>query len=89
MATRRPKQEKIPGTERKVHKDIRGKAEELYEVRGERMALSKREKTLADELLVLMKKHGLTEHREEELIISIVPEGEKIKVKKAPDGDEE
>lgn len=80
---RRPKQQAIPGTERKVHRDIRQKAAELYEVRTERIDLSKKEGVLAAELLALMKKHGLTEHREEDLIISVVPEGEKVKVKKA------
>lgn len=52
------------------------------------MALTAQETELAAELIVLMKKHGLTEHVEGDLRISVVAVDEKVKVKKIG-GEEE
>jgi len=83
----RAKQSEIPGTERAVHKDIRAKAEALFEARSERMELTKQESKLSGELMALMKKHGLTEHIEGDMKISIVAVDEKVKVKRLADED--
>lgn len=88
-AKKKMKQQDIPGTERVVHKDVRQKAEELYEVRSERMDLSKREKTLADELLALMKKHEIATYREGELTAEIVVKEERVRVKKKGEAEQD
>lgn len=87
MGAKRKNQTEIPGTERPTHKDIEKKAAQLYDVRQQRMALSAEEGALAEVLLGLLKKHGLTEYDDGDLTISIVAIDERVKVKKKKDDD--
>lgn len=88
----KPKQQKIPGTESKVHPDIVNAAESYVEVRDERCELSKRESERAGVLLEAMKRHGLTTYAlEDGTRVEVVPGADKVKVRKPKDdgADEE
>lgn len=84
MAARKkkPEQTVIEGTEKVVHRDVTKCAQELYDVRAERMALSEQEGKLAGKLLDLMKKHAVTKYDDGDITVTVVPVDEKVKVKK-------
>lgn len=86
------KQERLPGTEGKQHKDIDAAAEAYVEKRDKRMALLKEEVDLKGVLLAAMKKHELDIYRNDDfappLLVTVMPGEEKVKVKKL-DGDDE
>ena len=90
MAARKkkPEQTAIPGTEKVVHKDVTKCAQELYDVRAERMALSEEEGKLSAKLLDLMKKHAVTKYDDGEITVTVVAVDEKVKVKKKRANDE-
>ena len=60
----KPKQEQIPGTERKVIPAITKAAEELKAVRTERVKLTKDEGVKVQELIAVMKEHDLTDYED-------------------------
>jgi hypothetical protein len=66
MATKQPKQTKIPGTDRKVDKAIRSAAEAYVEVRDERMELTNREVDAKTKLMAAMKAAKLEHYVDED-----------------------
>lgn len=84
MAKKRPKQSPIPGTERKVHKDITKAAETYVEARDERMELLETEVDRKAKLVKVMLKHDEIEYIDEDAELKVVlTEGEtKVKVSK-------
>ena len=84
MPKKNGQQTQIPGTERKVHKDVRDAAETYREVRDERMELTEREVEAKADLMAAMKKHGLQKYVDEdaEIEAEIVPGEETVKVRK-------
>lgn len=87
----KPKQTKIPGTERKdVHEDIEEAAAEYVEIRDERMQYTKKEVAAQAKLLAAMKLHKLDTYRcdREDLEVKIVSKDEKARVKRVDAGGE-
>ncbi len=80
----RARQSSIPGTERKVHKDVRAAAEQYVEARDERMECTEIEVDKKAALIKAMRKHDLTEYVDEdaELIVTLTEGEAKIKVRK-------
>lgn len=80
------KQTEIPGTERKRVPEVETAANELREVRTERMELQKTEGQLQDALIDVMRKHSVTVYKfdgqEDELVVELVDQT-KVKVRKA------
>lgn len=89
----RAKQKPIPGTERKVHKDITKAAETYVEVRDERMELTEVEVDRKAKLVKVMLKHDESEYIDEdaELKVTLTEGDMKCKVTKwkasTPDPD--
>jgi hypothetical protein len=77
-------QQSIPGTERKVHADIREAAEDYVEIRDERQAMTVKEVDAKSKLMGLLKKHKLESYVDEdaEIEVEIVPIDETVKVRK-------
>ena len=84
MAKKRAKQTNVPGTARKVHKDITKAAEEYVDVRDERMELTEKEVELNEKLVQVMIKHDCDHYVDEnaELEVIIKETSKKAKVKK-------
>jgi hypothetical protein len=86
-----PKQKELPGIERQKVKAIEDAADDYVAVRDKRMALTEKEVEAREVLLALMDKHGLTNYRYDDQIISVLP-ARKVKVKHFKDdadsGDE-
>ena len=78
---KKPKQDDLPGMEDRKIAELEAAALEYAEGRDERMDMTKREVELKTKLLALMHKHGKTTYKCGDIEITIVPEGEKIKVK--------
>lgn len=80
----------IPGTERKVIKEIAVAAEAYVEQRDARMRLSEKEKTAKTALIRAMKKHGEEIYRDDDvsppLVVTLV-ENDNVKVTEAKDDD--
>jgi hypothetical protein len=64
-------------------------AEDYVVIRDRRIALNKEEKPLKDSLLSAMHAHGKTHYHHNGLIIDVVHESEKVKVKLQKDGESE
>jgi len=80
-ARRIPRTPRLPGMEDAGIVELEKLAEEYAEVRDERMALSKREGEMQDDLLALMKKHNKTEYHHEEVHCWIKAKEERVKVR--------
>jgi len=65
----RPKQTQIPGTEQTAHVDVEDAAERYLEVHETRRELAAEAKELKQNLIELMKKHGVTSYRFEDHIV--------------------
>lgn len=83
MATKKkaPRTDRLPGMEDAAIKELETLAEELSEVRAERIKLSKREGELQDDLLKVMKKHKRIEYHHEDVHAWREIADEKVKVK--------
>lgn len=89
----KPKQVNVPGTERKIHKDITAAAEAYVEARDERMEWTKHEVESNEKLVKTMEKHELTEYIDEDAELHVTIPEHKIKAKvrryRAAEPDEE
>ena len=87
-AAKKPKQQRLPGTEDARIDALEDLAEEYAEIRDKRIALNKEESTLKDKLRDIMKANKKRHYVRDGVEIDIVPEGEKLKViKKEGDGE--
>jgi len=87
----RPEQADLPGTEDSAIKPLEDAAKRYAKIRDERMELNADEAKLKGSLITLMHKHGKTTYSRHGIVITLIPEGEKVKVKikgKGDDGDD-
>lgn len=84
---RKPRQKRLPGMEDERLDELHGLAENYVEVRDRRIALNKEEKPLKDGLLAAMHAHGKTHYHHNGLLIDVIHESEKVRVKLHKDGD--
>lgn len=88
---KRPEQADLPGTEDSAIKPLEDAAKRYAKIRDERMELNADEAKLKTSLIALMHKHGKTTYSRHGIVITLIPEGEKVKVKikgKDVDGDD-
>lgn len=80
------KQTQIPGTERKVQKDIANAGEAYVTERDRRMKLTEKEKAAKDALIAVMRKHEETVYRDDEngVIITLTTK-DQVKVTEVDD----
>lgn len=78
---RKPRTPRLPGMEDAGIAALEKIAEEYADVRDDRIALSKREGEMQDDLLALMKKHRKTEYHHEDVHVWVQVTEEKVKVK--------
>lgn len=85
-----PRQKALPGMEDRAIRALQDAALTYAECRDQRIGLSEQEGELKSELLDLMHKHKKTHYAHGSVLIDIVPEGEKLKVriKKADEVEE-
>lgn len=85
------RQAEIPGTERKVIKEVSDAAAGYVTQRDKRMKLSKKEKEAKDALIAAMKKHGVQVYRDTEAVppfLVTVTSTDTVKVETEGDGEE-
>lgn len=85
-----PKQEQIPGTERKQIPEIEKIAVSFAEVQGQRISLTAEEVDLGDQLVAVMKKHGLSVYEMADdrfKRVEITPTKEKVRRRKDHDAE--
>ena len=80
-APKKPKQSRLPGMEDAAIEELESLAEHYANIRDKRIALSKNEGELQDELAALLKKYKKTEYHHLDVHIWIVAVDEKVKVK--------
>lgn len=78
---KKPRTPRLPGMEDAGIKELESIAEDLSDVRTERISLSKREGELQDDLLAVMKKHRKTEYHHEDVHVWVIATDMKVKVK--------
>lgn len=83
-----PRQEPLPGMEDRAIAELEDAALSYVEVRDERMELTKQEADSKARVVAIMKKNGKTEYRHGNVLVEIIPEDAKVKVKIAKDGEE-
>lgn len=84
------KQQRIPGTEAKIHRDITKAAESYVDVRDARMKLTREEVEAKSLLAAAMRKHELTSYTDPDAELEVTFEStatEKLKVKRLGDDD--
>jgi hypothetical protein len=88
---KKPKQDRLPGTEDAAIAELESAAESYAETRDERVALLAEEVEQKAQLLALMHKFKRTHYEHNGVEVDVVPEGEKLKVKirKPKEQDEE
>ena len=82
-----PKQTRIPGTEATVDKEVSDAAQNLYEVRAERMELSEKEKEAEVLLVDVLKRKKLSIYTDSDLELRVIlkpakPGSDKVEVKR-------
>ena len=77
----KPKQSRLPGMQDSAIEELESLAEHYATIRDKRIALSKNEGELQDDLLTLLRKHKKTEYHHLDVHIWIVAVDEKVKVK--------
>lgn len=77
---RQPRSQRLPGMEDAGIKELESIAEQLADVRSERIRLSKEEGTLQDDLLAVMKKHRKIEYHHEDVHVWVTASEVKVKV---------
>lgn len=85
----RQKNNPLPGLEQKKIAEITKAAEAYVEVRDPRMDLTRKEHDKKGELIQLMKKHGLTSYRDDDLSIELIPGKDTLKVKVGAEPEED
>jgi hypothetical protein len=90
MASKRARQERLPGTEG-VIQELEELGYEYAALRDQRMDLTKQEVDLKNRLLEAMHKNNLTSYQYQDIEVEIIPGEEKLKVKvdKIKDHDNE
>ena len=92
MASKKPRQQRIPGTEGQKIKELDHAAEQYVAARNERMELTESEVEARDALIQVMEQHELTVYRDDDasppLVITLVPGKAKVKVTQADPEDE-
>ena len=78
---RTPRTGRLPGMEDAGIRELEKIAEDLSDVRTERIALQKDESRLQEDLLAVMKKHRKNEYHHEEVHVWVVATEMKVKVK--------
>jgi hypothetical protein len=78
---KKPKQSRLPGMEDAAIEELESMAEHYANIRDKRIALSKNEGELQDDLLALLKKHKKTEYHHLDVHVWLVAVDEKVKVK--------
>ena len=76
-----PRPQRLPGMEDAAIDTLETLAHDYADVRDERMGLSKREGELQKDLLAEMKRQKKSHYKHGRVVIDIVPESEKAKVK--------
>lgn len=84
----KPRQKRLPTMDDPALDEIETLAEDYADVRDRRIQLNKEEKPLKDGLLAQMKKHGKTTYHHGGVTVTVVPEGETVKVKIAKEPKE-
>jgi len=86
----RPRQGDLPGTEDRAIKPLEQAAAAYADIRDQRIALNVDEAKLKASLLTLMHKHDKTTYARNGIIITVIPEGESVKVKvRKPDEEDD
>jgi hypothetical protein len=85
----RPRQADLPGTEDRAIKPLETAAAAYADIRDQRIALNVDEAKLKASLLALMHKHGKTIYTRDGITITVIPEGESVKVKVRKPGDDD
>lgn len=80
MPKSKKSQPDLPGVERKID-ELQAKSLEYAGIRDERQEMLRKEVELKQELLGLMKKHGLEKYDCDEVFIEIVHDKEHVRVK--------
>jgi len=78
---KKPKQSRLPGMEDAAIEELESLAEHYASIRDKRIALSKNEGELQEDLALLLKKHKKTEYHHQDVHIWIVAVDEKVRVK--------
>ena len=78
---KKPKQNRLPGMEDSSIEELESMAEHYANIRDKRIALSKNEGELQDDLLTLLKKHKKVEYHHLDVHIWLVAVDEKVRVK--------
>ena len=79
------KNEHLPGMKPKVVKDISDAAEKYVDARDKRIKMLAKEVELKGLLADAMHKNKLTQYRNEDLFVELIPGVEKLKVKSIDD----
>ena len=85
---RKPKQDRLPGMEDAKIDELHSLAEEYVDIRDQRMELNKQETPLKEKLLAAMHNQGKTHYHHNGLVIDVVHEDEKVRVKLTKEGAE-
>lgn len=83
-----PRQQDIPGLEDRAIQELQDAALSYAEARDERMELSKQEADCKSRVLAIMKKHGKTVYRHDNIYVELIPEDVKVKVRVLEEGEE-
>jgi CRISPR/Cas system-associated exonuclease Cas4 (RecB family) len=78
---KKPKQNRLPGMEDAKIDELHSLAEDYVDIRDRRMDLNKQETPLKQQLLAAMHAQNKTHYRHNGLIIDVVHENEKVRVK--------
>lgn len=84
-----PRQTSLPGMEDRRITALDNAALSYAEIRDQRMELSKSEVEAKSKVSDLMHANKKTHYKHGNIVIDLVPEGEKVKVKIKPEGEED
>jgi len=85
----RPQKQALPGMEDRAIRPLEQAAAAYADIRDQRIALNVDEAKLKASLLTLMHKHGKTVYSRDGITITVIPEGESVKVKVRKPGEAE
>src|SRR5882757_11238286 len=84
-----PRQKSLPGMEDRKITTLDNAALRYAEIRDERQQLTKQEVEAKSKVSDLMHANKKTHYKHGNIVIDLVPEGEKVKVKIKPEGEED
>jgi hypothetical protein len=88
VAKKGPRQQSLPGLEDRAIAVLDDAALSYAEIRDQRMELTLQETQAKDKVSKLMHKRGKTKYQHGNILIELIPEGEKVKVRIKPEGEE-